>query len=181
MGILVSPFEGHPPTIMCTCIPFKILTILILVLSVVALIQAGYTWITGFVRGVIWSYLLEGWVIALGLLTLLAAGVGITNGLTALLHRAHVAKALCIPHVILVGLTLVCVIAGYSHSLAVWSDYFATCGNQCVYDPVVVYVRLGISFFFFTAYDIVYLIFSIMFAKKALGGETESLLKAQDA
>ena len=84
-----------------SCIPFKIIQIIVLALSVAMLIQSIYLWITTFVQDVIvFNYLLREWGIALAVLTLVSAALGITDGLTAMLRKSQVARILCIPHVV---------------------------------------------------------------------------------
>ena len=140
----------------------------------------GYLWITTFVTsGIVWNYVIRGWGIALACLTLVSAALGITDALSAMLGKPHIARMLCIAHVVAVGVTLVCQIAGYSQSLAEWVDYFGQCGsaqNPCVWDKDTAYARVGVSLALFTLFNTANLIFSILFAIRSRAGDTDTLI-----
>lgn len=62
---------------MC-CIPFKILPLIVIVLSALMFVQSIYTWITGFVQVYpVWSFVVQNWVIVIGVFSTVAGIIGI--------------------------------------------------------------------------------------------------------
>ena len=114
----------------------------------------------------------------LGSLSLFTGFLGVADGLCAVLRKPEISKFLSIPHTILLGCVIGCVLGGYIYSGVWWANFF----NNCGFDPCGDYTRtnaayrLAVSGFLFLVFSTINFIFTLLFMLNVRAGEDETIL-----